>query len=124
MAFSFMRVYCPICRQEMDGMKPYGSKSNCCGKKCNDEWMWRETLAILGKPPRPQETIQEAAARLDKELRPHPWYQAVGIDSPFDTKMIVYIVFKPGKGLPGQTYDGWPVEVKEVGPVEIANTDS
>lgn len=53
MAFSKQLVYCPICRQEMDGMKGYGRTANCCGKKCYEEWEWRRTLAILGKEYEP-----------------------------------------------------------------------
>ena len=49
MLFSYMKVYCPICKSEMDGMRHYGRDSHCCGKDCHEEWEWRNTLAILGK---------------------------------------------------------------------------
>jgi len=48
--FSRMEVHCPICRCEMDGMKGYGRKANCCGRECYQEWEWRRTLAIMGQP--------------------------------------------------------------------------
>lgn len=47
--FSKMLVYCPICKQQMDGMLSYGREAHCCGKDCYEEWEWRRTLAILGK---------------------------------------------------------------------------
>ena len=52
--FSYMKVHCPICRSEFDGIRSYGSQSHCCGKDCYDEWQWRRTLAIMGKPYEPQ----------------------------------------------------------------------
>lgn len=48
--YSYMKVYCPICRCEFDGMKGYGRNANCCGMECYSEWEWRKTLAILDKP--------------------------------------------------------------------------
>lgn len=53
--FSRMAVHCPICCGHMDGMKGYGRNARCCDKECYEEWNWRETLAIMGKPytPRP-----------------------------------------------------------------------
>ncbi len=47
--FAYMKVHCPICQSEMDGMKAYGRESRCCGKDCHEEWEWRRTLAIMGK---------------------------------------------------------------------------
>jgi hypothetical protein len=47
--FSVMKVYCPICRGDMDGMLGYGREAKCCDKECYEEWEWRKTLAILGK---------------------------------------------------------------------------
>lgn len=49
-----MKVCCPICKSEMDGMKAYGRKSNCCSRNCHDEWIWREALAILSIPYYPR----------------------------------------------------------------------
>ena len=50
---SHMSVQCPICGKAMDGMHPYGRDSHCCSKDCNQEWEWRRTLAIMGKPYEP-----------------------------------------------------------------------
>ena len=47
--FSKMKVHCPICCVEMDGMKGYGREAKCCGRECYLEWQWREALAIMGK---------------------------------------------------------------------------
>jgi len=52
--FSFMRVHCPICKSEIDGMRGYGREAKCCDKECYEEWEWRKTLAIMGKPYRPK----------------------------------------------------------------------
>jgi len=52
--FSFMKVYCPICRSVMDGMRGYGREARCCDRDCYREWEWRRTLAIMGKPYTPQ----------------------------------------------------------------------
>ena len=59
--FSYMKVHCPICRSEMDGMKGYGRDAHCCDKECCTEWEWRRTLAIMGKPytPDPRLAIPE-----------------------------------------------------------------
>lgn len=57
--FSYMKVYCPICRNEMDGMKGYGRNASCCGKICYEEWEWREVLAILGKEYYPKEKLEK-----------------------------------------------------------------
>jgi len=46
--FSYMIVYCPICRGEFNGMMSYG-RSNCCSRICHEEWEWRRTVSILGK---------------------------------------------------------------------------
>lgn len=46
---TYMKVHCPICRNEMDGMKGYGRNANCCCRQCYEEWEWRKTLAIMGK---------------------------------------------------------------------------
>jgi hypothetical protein len=54
--FTYMKIYCPICRGEYDGMRPYGK---CCCKKCNDEYEWRKTLAICGEEYRPQNINKE-----------------------------------------------------------------
>lgn len=59
MTFSRMEVYCPICRQPMDGMRGHGREANCCGKECYLEWEWRKTLAIMGEPYKPQPEKQE-----------------------------------------------------------------
>ncbi len=54
--FSVMQVYCPICRVEMDGMRAYGREAHCCSKQCADEWVWRQSLAVIGRAysPRPK----------------------------------------------------------------------
>lgn len=56
--FSYMKVFCPICCSEMDGMQGYGREARCCSKQCHDEWEWRKILAILGKEYTPQ-TLRE-----------------------------------------------------------------
>jgi hypothetical protein len=63
--FSYMKVLCPICGSEMDGMQPYGRQAHCCGRECYQEWEWRQTLAIMGKPyePDPRRTLAREAAR-------------------------------------------------------------
>lgn len=63
--FSYMKVYCPICRIEMDGMRTYG-ESNTCGRDCHREWGWRRALAICNESYRPDQThIEFHDARLD-----------------------------------------------------------
>jgi hypothetical protein len=52
--FSYMKVHCPICKAEMDGMKGYGREARCCGKECYEEWEWRKTLAIMNRPYQPK----------------------------------------------------------------------
>lgn len=52
--FGYMKVRCPICGGEMDGMKGYGREARCCDKECYEEWEWRRTLAILNKPYTPR----------------------------------------------------------------------
>lgn len=49
MVTSYMKVHCPICKVEMNGMTAYGRESRCCGKVCHNEWEWRRALAIMGK---------------------------------------------------------------------------
>lgn len=44
------KVFCSICRTEMNWMTRYGREGTCCDKECHDEFEWRRTLAILGKP--------------------------------------------------------------------------
>lgn len=53
--FGYMRVHCPICKAEMDGMNGYGREARCCDRECYEEWEWRRTFAITKKPyyPRP-----------------------------------------------------------------------
>lgn len=53
--YGYMKVHCPICRCEFDGMKPYGRRG-CCSKDCNREWQWRETLAIMNEQYKPDPT--------------------------------------------------------------------
>ena len=48
--FGYMKVHCPICKTEMNGMKGYGRNARCCDRECYEEWTWRETLAIMKKP--------------------------------------------------------------------------
>lgn len=49
MMSTYMKVHCPICRNEFDGMRPYGREWPCCSKECHDEAEWRRTLAIMNK---------------------------------------------------------------------------
>jgi hypothetical protein len=69
-AFSYMECYCPICRAEMDGMHGYG-KENCCTLSCHEEWEWRRTLAILGKPYQSRAVLDrpQVLSNIDKALR-------------------------------------------------------
>lgn len=48
--FGYMKVHCPICKREFDGMRAYGRDWKCCCKECHDEVEWRRTLAIVNKP--------------------------------------------------------------------------
>lgn len=50
---STLEVFCCICKQTFDGMRHYGRDAMCCSKQCWEEYEWRRTLAILGKPYRP-----------------------------------------------------------------------
>lgn len=58
-----MKVHCPICRNEMDGLQSYGREAKCCCRECHDEWEWRKTLAIMGQSyrqkPRPFQPVEE-----------------------------------------------------------------
>lgn len=62
--FSYMKVHCPICQIEMDGMRAYGQESHTCCKECHNEWEWRRTLAICGSQyyPDPQRLPAEQHA--------------------------------------------------------------
>jgi hypothetical protein len=51
-AFGYMRVFCPICKGEMDGLAGYGREAKCCSRDCYHEWEWRRTLAIMKQPYR------------------------------------------------------------------------
>lgn len=53
--FGYMKVYCPICKVECNGMKTYGKESHTCSKECHEEWEWRKTLAILNKEYYPKD---------------------------------------------------------------------
>lgn len=46
---SYMKVHCPICKGEINGMTAYGRESRCCDKECHEEWEWRRAIAIMGK---------------------------------------------------------------------------
>lgn len=48
-----LTCYCSICRSEMLFENRYGRDACCCGKDCWQEFDWRLTLSILGKPYRP-----------------------------------------------------------------------
>jgi hypothetical protein len=61
--FSYMKVHCPICRCEFDGMRPYGREAHCCSRECYKEWEWRQTLAIMNKPYKPQPDIEPADSK-------------------------------------------------------------
>lgn len=52
--FSYMKVHCPICKSECDGMKTVGRESHCCDRECHREWEWRRALAIMGEQWYPQ----------------------------------------------------------------------
>lgn len=56
---TYMKVYCPICKSEMDGMRAYGRESRCCGKVCHEEWEWRRALAVMGEQYRPKAKPEE-----------------------------------------------------------------
>lgn len=62
--YSYMKVYCPICREPFNGMEGYGriDATRCCNKECYQEWEWRKTLAILGKEyypdPRKEQNVR------------------------------------------------------------------
>ena len=60
---SVCKVYCPICKWEMDWMRGYGRECRCCSKECHTEFEWRRTLAIMGKPYEPQPERVAAAKR-------------------------------------------------------------
>jgi len=59
MLFSFQEYYCVICgvlhSQNFNNKGSYGKDKCCCSKECYEEWEWRKTLAILGKPYRPRQ---------------------------------------------------------------------
>jgi hypothetical protein len=63
--FGYMKVYCPICRAECDGMRTIGQQSHTCSMECHNEWEWRKTLATLNKVyyPRKEKTNEDV---LDK----------------------------------------------------------
>jgi hypothetical protein len=52
--YSYMKVHCPICKGEFDGMKCYGREARCCDRECYDEWQWRYALSVTGKPYTPR----------------------------------------------------------------------
>ena len=52
--YAYMKTYCSICRQEMDGLRRYGKEAHCCGKECYEEWCWRHALAVTGEKYREQ----------------------------------------------------------------------
>ena len=52
--FGYMKVHCPICKGEMDGMHGYGRNADCCGRECYEEWEWRRNLAIMETPYYPR----------------------------------------------------------------------
>lgn len=44
--YAYMKVHCPICMAEFDGMKGgCGRQARCCDRECWDEWEWRYTLS-------------------------------------------------------------------------------
>lgn len=47
--FGVLKVRCSICGEVMDWMRRYGREGCQCSKRCNDEFEWRRTLAILDK---------------------------------------------------------------------------
>lgn len=47
------KTRCCICGCEIDWHHRYGREAPCCGKLCHDEFQWRYTLSVLGKPYRP-----------------------------------------------------------------------
>jgi hypothetical protein len=42
-------------------------------------------------------TPEQAAQSLDKELRPYPWYIAVGVGNPDDGQPALFLYVKSGK---------------------------
>lgn len=48
---------CSICGCDMDYENRYGREACCCSKDCWQEFDWRFTLSILGKPYRPRQTV-------------------------------------------------------------------
>lgn len=57
-------THCPICQGQFDWMYGYGRDNRCCCKECHDEFEWRRTLAILGKPYEPDPKRLRAAEAL------------------------------------------------------------
>lgn len=51
--FTHCQIRCAICGTEIDYHHAYGREVACCGKTCHDEFQWRRTLSIMGKPYRP-----------------------------------------------------------------------
>lgn len=62
---SMQPVICPACGKKgetnFNGLGSYGNYL-CCGKKCHKEMEWRRTLAILGKPYRPDPRREQGDA--------------------------------------------------------------
>lgn len=57
--FSLQKGFCRICGKEIEwsvGCWPPYTKKAVCGKECNKELNWRETLSIMGKEYYPDPT--------------------------------------------------------------------
>jgi len=58
--FALQKLICQICGKEFEtdfnSRGGYGREKNTCGKICYQEFDWRRTLAILGKPYYPDPT--------------------------------------------------------------------
>lgn len=64
MPFTFCKIHCAICAAEIDYHGRYGRDVPTCGIRCYDEFEWRRTLSILGKPyhPDPRRLAESEAA--------------------------------------------------------------
>ncbi|OGM09292.1 hypothetical protein A2Z67_05115 [Candidatus Woesebacteria bacterium RBG_13_36_22] len=54
--WSKQELYCNVCGHKMLVEIPNQMGRNCkvCSSKCLDEFQWRETLSIMGKPYHPR----------------------------------------------------------------------
>jgi hypothetical protein len=52
--FDTFKAFCVICRTKFRA-EPLAGTQFACSRRCLDEYHWRRTLAMLGKPYRPME---------------------------------------------------------------------